>query len=541
MKPKNPSEIVCFLIFAFLAFASVSIIVSYWAGFFFLSTPLILVISLPITFFLWKKFRPEAERIPLEVLLAALLVAGICAFPLLLATPYYMGSSDSFHTTTLRTLETAGKIPETYAPYSGVSFTYQIGLHLFAKIFADLLFFVQDYIVLWALGVLLAAIEAILVYLVSKELFKSEPAGKWAAILFIGTKTIYINMYFGMFHRMLGSCLILLFLYFFLKKNRLAFLLVPAMLMVHIAWTVNCAILMLVFAAFNRQRFTDLLKTVPFAFIALPAFLMDIKIYIAHFSKILGGASEAASPVQPLNMLQFTVSYLLSMGWAVGALFGLSLVYSLLKKRVDRNKLFAFSVFIAGSFMHYFAALSGLTIENELPWLFTLGGIFFISLVFSEIKLEKRHLNYLKILVVALLLLGFSTSSYVTTRIWGTKISPPEASFALKFKDFDPELKTAVFLGIPSAKTAELSNKVPYNAGEGWFLPFDERLVVHDQAYYRELEKIKTQEKIMETKCASCVLDLNADYAVIDIEKFPALPGKSPVLEQGSLKLYKIR
>jgi len=529
-------------LFVFLLFASTSIIVSYWMGFFFLSTPLILAISLPATFLLWKKFKPETEQVPFEVLLAALLVASLCAFPLLIITPFYSGSNDALHTTTLRVLELAGKIPETYAPYSDISFTYQIGFHLFAKIFTNLFPFIQDYLVLWALGVLFAIIETILMYLVTKELFKSESAGKWAAILFIGTKTVYINMYFGMFHRMLCSCIILLFLYFFLKKNKLAFLLVPAMLMVHIAWTVNCVILMLVFATFNRQRLWDLTKTIPFATATLPAFLMNVKTYIAHFSKIFGVSSaEKATANQPINLLSFTISYMLSMGWAIGALFGLAFVYSLLKKRIDRNKLFALSVFIAGSFMYYFAALSSLTIENELPWLFTLGGIFFISLTLSEIKLEKRHLNYLKILVVVMLLLGFSASSYVTTRIWGTKISPQEASFALKFKEFDSKLKTVIFLGIPSAKTAELSNKIPFNAGNGWFLPFDERLVVHDNAYYFELKKIETQKKIMELQCVSCIPDLNVDYAVIDTDKFSTLQGKQLVLEQESIKLYRMR
>ena len=45
----------------------------------------------------------------------------------------------------------------------------------------------------------------------------------------------------------------------------------------------------------------------------------------------------------------------------------------------------------------------------------------------------------------------------------------------------------------------------------------------------------------MESQCASCVLDLNVDYVVIDTEKFPAFPGKKPVLEQENIKLYKVK
>ncbi|MEM0360270.1 MAG: hypothetical protein QXK06_02950 [Candidatus Diapherotrites archaeon] len=538
-KPK--SGIVSAILFAALIFVCVSILVSYWMGFAFLSIPVVVGISLPVSFFLWKKFSLPSEKIPLPVLFSALLVAAICAFPLLLVTPYYMGSNDAFHTITLRTLSMAGRIPETYAPYSGVSFTYQIGFHLFAKILTGLFFFVEDFLVLWAFGVLLAAIEAILVFLVSRELFKSDSTAIWASILFIGAKTTYINMYFGMFPRMLGSCLILFFFYLFLKKNKLAFLVVPAMLMVHIAWTINGVLLLLVFVAFNKDRFFDMLKTVPFAALAFPAFLMNLKIYTAHFSRILiGKTTSISNPIQSINMLSFTFAYLLSMGWAIGLLFGTAFVYSIIKKRVNKIMLFSFSVFLAGSLMYYFAALAGLTIENELPWLFTLGAIFFTSITLDGVQIKAKNLKFVKIIIVLLLLFGFATSSYVTARISGSKISRDEAAFAFKFKEFDPELKTVVFLGMASAKTAELSNKIPFNAGQGWFLPFDERLVVHDKAYYDELQKIQVQKKIVEEKCAECVLDLNVDYAAINTENFPALPGRKPVLEYGSIKLYRL-
>ena len=76
------------LIFFFLLFASAVIIVSYWTGFFSLFTPLILALSLFGAFF-WKKFPVKAKRIPVQVLLSALLVTGLCAFPFLLIHPFY--------------------------------------------------------------------------------------------------------------------------------------------------------------------------------------------------------------------------------------------------------------------------------------------------------------------------------------------------------------------------------------------------------------------------------------------------------------------
>jgi len=44
----------------------------------------------------------------------------------------------------------------------------------------------------------------------------------------------------------------------------------------------------------------------------------------------------------------------------------------------------------------------------------------------------------------------------------------------------------------------------------------------------------------MDSKCIECVYDLNVDYVAINTEKFPELP-KEPVLEHGTIKLYKLK
>ncbi len=526
-------------VFAFLVFASVSIIVSYWVGFFSLSTPLILVASLPITYWLWKKFPVKPEKIPVSALLAALLVAGLCAFPLLIVHPFYMGSNDVLHTTTLRTLSIQGNIPETYSPYSDISFTYQIGFHLLAKVFADLFFFVEDYQVMWFLGVLFAALEVILVYLVSKELFKSEKAGKWAAILFIGTKTVYINMYFGMFPRMLAACLILSFLYLYLKKNKLVYIMLPALIMVHPGMLLNFAVLMMIFVVFNRQQFAGLAKTIPFCLLAIPAFVQNYSTYISRmlFGRITGAVGMER---QSFDFIGYSIGFVLGMGWGPAALFGLSIVYTLIKKNLSKQKLFALSIFFAGSFLYYFTEFFNFTVSNVFPWLFTLGGVFFVALTLSEIKIPEKQLKYVKALVVVLLLMGFVSSGYLMDRIPGSKISREEAEFAFKFRELDPELKTTLFLGVSSSKTAELSNKIPFNTNAGWFLPIDERLSVHNEAYARESEKKEIHAELMESKCIECVHDLNVDYVAINTEEFPELP-ETPILESGKIKLYKLK
>jgi len=524
-------------IFAFLLFAGVLIVVSYWIGFFALSTPLALAVSLPLAFFLWKKFKPKPERIPVPVVLAALLVAGICAFPLLAVHPFYMGSNDALQTTTLRTLSIQGRIPETYAPFSDISFTYPIGLQLLAKPFSDLLFFAEDYLVLWAFGVLFAFIETILVFLAAKELFKSDKAGIWASIVFIGTKVVFINMYFGMFHRMLASCFVLAFLYLFLKRNKLSYAMLPAVIAVHPGMLINFALLMVAWLAFTRREFIRLLKVVPAGLAALPSYFHYYSSYISKM--LLGGAGKAAG--QALNFYSFTLAFVLGLGWAPAAFFGLCLAYSVVKRSFGRKKLFALAVFLIGSFFYYFSAYFNFTVDNVYPWLFSLGAVFFIAVTLSEIKIKKIKAEYLYALAAVLMLAGFAGSGYLTARIPGTKITGEEAAFAVEFKKLDPELKTVIFLGMHSAKPAELSNKIPFNTNREWFLPVEERISAHDAAYAFELEKSRIHSQILEEKCAECVLELGVDYAAVNIEEFPELPGIEPVLEHGGIKLYKLK
>ena len=519
-----------------LLFAVIVILIAYWIGFVFLNPLVVLGLSLLLTLIVVKKASLPIEKIPIETILSALIVMVICAVPLLLIHPFYMGSNDALHTINHRTLEMAGSIPQTYDPYSSVSFSYQIGFALLSKTLSNPLFFLEDYQVIWLLGLVFVGIETILFYLVSKELLGSRQAGVWASILFIGTKTVYINFFFGMMPRILASCLILAFLYLHKKKNIARYLIFPALIMVHAGYFVNLILLLSVYLLFNPSELKPIIKVIPFGLLAIPAFVQNYSVYLKNmlFERI----ASVSSSVSLIQLPSFTLGYLLNLGWTPLVLFVLAIGLSIKKHSFSREKKFALTVFLLGSIIYFVAFVFGITVENVYPWLYSFGAILFVAICLTELKLSKRKQKIVQVVLVLFLLIGFCGSSYLRDRMLGSKISLEEARFAMEFKEFDSELKTVLFLGVGSAKVSELSNKIPFNVKEGWFLPLDYRLMTLDNAYFEEMSKGKLKRELFESKCVECVSSFEVNYVVVNVQEFPKL-NSIPVLVVGNIFVYK--
>ena len=520
-----------------LLFAVMVILVAYWVGFIFLDPFFVLILSLPLTWIVIKRVHLPTEKIPVEVLLSALIVIAICAIPLLVIHPFYMASNDAFHAVNLRTLEFAGSIPQTYAPYSDISFSYQTGFALLSYTLNAPLFFLEDYQVMWLLGLLFVGIETVLFYLVSKELLGSKQAGVWASILFIGTKIVYINFFFGMFPRLLASCLILAFLYLHKKKNVVRYLVFPALIMVHPGYLINLVLLLCVYLPFNLNEFKSFARVVPFGLLALPAFVQNYSTYFR--SMLFGRLAGGFSGVNLVHLPSFALGYLLNLGWTPLILFVLAIGFSVFKGSFSPKKRFALTIFLLGSAVYFISFIFGVTVENVYPWLYSFGAILFTAICFTELKLDKKEQRLVQIILVLFLLVGFGGSSYLRDRMLGSKLSLEEARFAFEFKEFDPELKTVLFLGVSNAKVAELSNKIPFDVRESWFLPLDYRLMVLNDAYFREMNKGELKRDLLKSKCVECVSSFEVDYVVVNVCEFPELGGV-PVLVVGDIWLYEI-
>jgi hypothetical protein len=517
-------------------FTVVAIILSVWLGLLFLNTPVILIASFVISYFLIKKFPIKIERVPREVLLLAVIIAILCAHPLLLLHPFYPASNDAFHTIMVRVLQMNEKIPQTFEPYSGISFTYNFGFHLFVKLFADLFFFIPDYLVLWFFGVFFASVQAILIYFFAKELFVSEKAGLYSALLFVGTKMVYQEMFFGIWPRLLATNLFFLYFIFFLRKNKLCLLFPPALACVHAGIFFNVAVFSFLYILFNRAKLTPMLKTLPALVLALPSFV------IVYSVSLMGlFAQSKFAEITLALLIKELVSVALWLGWVPLVVAGAGFFWMLYKRNYSKQKLFALAVLVVFVLLYFYLFLKQYPSSNVPMEFAGLGAVLFAGLTLSEIRFKSKEFEkWVKVLIIILCLLAFFASGYLTKFRFGSKISAEQAEFAFRFKEYDPALKEALFLTTGSSKIAEFANKIPFDVTRGFFLPAVKHIVWHDAAWQEVLRKKQLREKILQTKYVQCIYDSNVSYVVIDESYFPVKLKQSPVLEHGNIKLYKL-
>jgi len=485
-----------------MIFTSLSILLSYWTGPYFLSAPLTLILSAAGTYILWKKF-PVRLELRKEVLAASAIMFILVAYPLLMMHPFYMGANDTLHTINLRVLQDQGKIPETYQPYSEISFTYIIGYHLFTNMFYDLVPVAPDYIFLWFFGALVSAALPILVYLFAKELFGSERTALISAFLVLGTKFIYIDFFFGMFPRLLAWALFFAFILALFRKSPLSFLFLPAIFAVHSGIGMN-TIIFLAFVSLLYPMKARILKHAPSLLLALPAFLIS---YAPLFYYTLSPDKSPVAYVQS-SLSAEALSLALSMGWLPVALFVLGTLWFAFRKSFGKEKLLFFSV-AAFSALAYFLLLGRIVTVNIFTDLLNVSGLFFGALFLSEL-LKKAplkqflskpgiRLSHLIPIIIIISLLAFFASGYITSIRQGTKLNQESADFAFAFQSFDPEPRTTLFItSLPPSKLAEYSNKIPLDKEKGFFLPLTPTLVIQDNAYLSEMENSKLKQKIME-------------------------------------------
>lgn len=521
----------------FLFFSAFIIILSYWTGFFYLHTPLIAFFSIALLVFIVKKEKIQISRIPPIVIGTSLIAFLLCIYPLLLVHPFYMASNDSLHTTTLRVLLINQRIPQTHEPFAGISFSYVIGFHLLAKFFHDLFFFVQDYHIIWFLGAVFASMQTMLFYLLTLELFKSERAAIFSAVLLLGTKDVFQYMFFGLMPRNIAICFLFAFFLLALKKQKSAWLFLPVIAMLHSGVFFLSLVFGFFLFLFKRER--GLLKAIPTLAIAFPAFFQ------AYFAACSGYASTAVSinAIKSIDFLKELVSLALWMGWVPLLVFIFGLLYSLKTKSFSRDKVFSIALLATGLLGYGAMVLVNLKAANIMVWIYSIGGVLFGSLCLSEFLKGKKLEKYFCLLIIVFALTSFFASGYIQRLVQGSKITEQEAEFSLEFRQFDTGLKQTVFLTRHPAKMAELSYKIPYNALDGWFLPVtvhSNLLVKKDSAYFELMERQKRVDEIIERKCASCARDLNAYYVVIDPRAVGFDLEERPAFEKHNIKVYRI-
>jgi len=537
---KNSNSHLTEAILFLVIFLIVTILTSYWIGFFTLNTPAILIVSLALSILIYKKFPVEPEKIPWQVIACSAIVIFISAVPLMLIHPEYMASNDALHTITTRVLVQQDKIPVSYQPYSEISFTYPIGFHLLAKHAIELIPSIPDHQVLWLLGLLFVGLEPLLLYLFASKLLGSEKSGIFSAAILIGTKVLFQNMFYGMFPRLLFTCLFFAFGWLFLKNKKIAWIFLPAMLLVHPVMLINFAVFMAVFLAFHPEKIMPFAKSLPSFLAGLPAIITNYILYAGNLLRGFQGKTIhlVESTVQG-NLLTALIASIPWMGWLNAALFFPLAAYTIIRKKIRQKEKFLLSLVVVSWILFVVLEGSGQMFGNVAIWLFSLGAVLFNALVLSKIKAISKLEKHVFLLIVVLGISMLFLSSDFNSRITGSKLTPEEAEFAFAFRELDPELKPTLLLTPHSAKIAEYSNKMPFDVTRSWFLPVSPIELRQDQTWLDAIEKHRQFTELKESGCTECIEKLDVEYIVVDSDYFEhSVPG-TIVLEKGNLKAFR--
>ena len=276
---------------------------------------------------------------------------------------------------------------------------------------------------------------------------------------------VYQEMFFGIWPRLLATTLFFFYFIFFLRKNKLCLLFLPALAIVHAGIFFNAAIFSLIYILFYREKFIPILKTLPALVLAVPSFMI---VYSVSFSGLF--AQSKLAEVTLTLLCKELISVALWLGWVPLAVVVIGFFWMLNKRNYSKQKLFALTIIIVFILLYFYLFLKKYPSSNVPMEFAGLCAVLFGGLTLSEIQFKTKEFEkWVKVLIVILCLLAFFSSGYLTKLRFGSKISAEQASFAFRFKEYDVALKETLFLTTGSSKIAEFSNKIPFDVTRGFF------------------------------------------------------------------------
>ncbi|MCR4336104.1 MAG: hypothetical protein NUV57_06260 [archaeon] len=519
-----------------LIFFTAITILSLWSLYIYRYAPIIVVVALGLIYIASKKITFDSEKISSTAIGIALLVAVLAAYPFFLNNFVDASADSAAH---ISSLAIGSTMPETYAPFSNLEYRYQIGFPLLAKLFIDLLPFVSSNFLVWFLGVIFAFLSAVLIYLISKEIFKSEKAGLIGLALFVGSKIVFQNMYWGQYTFMLASVFFLATFLAFYKKSKLAYLFFPMIIVSHPGVAFYSFIFFALWLIFFRDQ-KRITKLVLSGLFVLPSFFIS---YI-HFLNNLGAEETIAITAE--KIVANTIIFPLWVGLLIFIFVLIYLILNVLKVKQfmpsDKDEVrlagFLLSVFVASFLFYVFFSSSGRIIGGRIIELSMFSGLFISVLVVNKfissgLKISKFKIqfNHILVLIMLISLFLFFTSGQLDTLRNGSKITPEGVDFAYAFKEFDSSYEKTFFLIPGHGKIAEISQKIPYDVMSSWYLSYDKRIAADDPFYLELIERHEFAEKTREEKCISCLKQIDFYYLVSKEDYFSNELGLKKVFE----------
>ena len=498
----------------FLIFTAVSIIISIFSGLVWRNSVVVIIASLLVSYFLYKRLAPSIE-VPRLVWVASLVVFILAVHPLLVLHPFYNASADP--APTIATQLITDKIPADHSPYTELHFAYQLGFPMFARLFVD---FAPGapWAVMWMLGAIFSALQVVFLYVFASSLLGSRRAGIASAFLLIGTKIVFQNMYLGEYTWIMGTTFFFAAFGMFFQGNRLSWLFFPVMLAVHPGVAFNAVLFLVFYTLFFRERFADSLKMVASSVLALPALVITYSVVIVNlFSGPSGGLDFSAFP-----SIYFPLPLWIG---AVPLLAALALIGDgLWKRRFKKVELMLIVVFVVGVILFgVFRAGLSPVMYSKIVGIISISAVLLGAAWIGGLKISRRQFQAALCIVLILSLGTFFASGYLTEGRMGSKITPEEVEFSFAFKEWDPGLKRTIFLSSGSGKIAEYSNKIPYYLRSMHFISGAGHIVVKGEAWDKLIAQEYEYKKIFSEKCVECLEGIDVEYIVVNSEEFPML------------------
>lgn len=522
------------IILAFFIFVSIAIIFSLWIGLFWLNSLLILAVSFTVTFFIFKKMKFHSN-IPKPVYILALLAFLLSVYPDILIHPIYNSSADP--APTIGTLVIKDKLPTDYSPYTNVPYTYQIGFPLFAKIFFDIFPFIQPYNMTWLLAAIFVPLQLIFLFIATKNIFNSEKAGIWASILFIGSRTIFQNIYVGEYPWILATTFFLATLATFFSKNKLAYIFFPVVFILNPSVAFYSSIFLLFYLMFNRSELKRVFYMAVSVAISIPAILITYIPVISNTFQIATSGTYYNS-----NILAFLIVIPPWIGLVPFAAFIAVLFYLLKNKNILAEKNKFFLSLLAASVAIYIISSVG---ANPIiaPRIVEFATFVLIMFVSSNLAINNfgGKEKYLKAAVILLSIAVFLMSTQLNHLRDGSKISQYESAFASKFKQFDPLLEKTLFLVKSDSKMAEYSNKIPFGIERlSHFISVSDFIVVKGPQLEEFENRTSAKKEIIKNRCIECIYKIGVKYVVVDPSFIDISLNESPIFTYNNILVYNL-
>ncbi|MFH0969964.1 MAG: hypothetical protein V1776_00685 [Candidatus Diapherotrites archaeon] len=519
------------LLEGFSLFLGVWIILSLWAGYAGLLTPVVGLVSLLVTFELLKKFPHEETNVP------ALPHAGMAfLFIVLCMGIVFFGLQGGFDlsadaTPSVATLILTNQIPSTYLPYFNLPLFYQMGLPVIAHQLAGL--GIPIHTALWGFSLIGIALLLTGLMLVGKHIGLSSISVEWIPLVFLTTRLPFYNVLLGEYPWMLAAGLGLMAIHLLQQKSKLGFLLLGAAAVTHpyigflngVAWV-------LLF----RPAWKNILYTIGgVALIALPVFVF-LFLPFSGLEKI----PLAPTALPTLNGLIGNIFLVGIIPTLFSLAFGIIALYR--RERLTHAEQTLLLIGIGGLIVAVFlnAFIPDLIIGTKLPAFSLIGVVLLGSHFFGKMVPSKRfRAGAAVLLVTGMLILGTSTSMESYAK--GSKSNLEEAQFAQWLSTYDTRIVPVLFLSDGIGKMAQYSRKIPADPrGAHFMLTLQFLQTPGAKKLYQQSDDYRA---LQATRCVSCVPDFlekyPMTYVVVNITQYPPLENAHEISRRGNFILYE--